>query len=599
MSSQLVRFNVVVYVVMGLMAQSVETGWAAKSHRQATGAPMMVAQAGPAQPDKAGAVETKPDPPAGVQGDAVGFAIKEFIVEGSTLLPQDKINEIVGKYKGSGKLMADLDRARAELEKAYQALGFPTVLVTIPEQTIDKGTVRMQVTEGRLIEIRVSGNQYYPRYQILEKLPSLRPGNLIEEKVLVKELDAVNVNPDLKVTPVLKAGSEPGTVDLELKVKDRLPLHAKLTGDNKGPFTTPANRVTAEVAYSNVWGADHILSLQTTQTPEEWGAVQAYGFSYVAPIAGPQNVVAVYASKVVSKSVLAGSTLAVSPGNISVAGNATIAGFRYIVPILEGGTTSHSITMGADYKRLEKTEATFPGELGTAVVLSPIQYTPVSLSYAAVRPDSTGIFDFSATAKGYWPVIPGGKKEDFAGDPNDPFEKPGNRAGSTGKFFVLQSSMNRNQPLPYGFHLALHADGQWASEPLVPAEQYFAGGADSVRGYIANESIGDHAVRGRAELFTPNLPDIPLDFFWQRRKSSEVKINWKLLAFYDVANLWIAKAPVGQKDQFRLEGVGGGLRAQLVPYNLTLTLAQGWALRDATATKRGDTFAHFMLTLAY
>ena len=138
MSSQLVRFNVVVYVVMGLMAQSVETGWAAKSHRQATGAPMMVAQAGPAQPDKAGAVETKPDPPAGVQGDAVGFAIKEFIVEGSTLLPQDKINEIVGKYKGSGKLMADLDRARAELEKAYQALGFPTVLVTIPEQTIDK-----------------------------------------------------------------------------------------------------------------------------------------------------------------------------------------------------------------------------------------------------------------------------------------------------------------------------------------------------------------------------------------------------------------------------------------------------------------------------
>ena len=599
MSSKFVRLNVVVCVVMGLIAQGMETGWAAKSHRQVTGGTTMVAQAGAAQPDKGETIERKVDPPAGVQKDAVGFTIKEFVVEGSTLLPQDKINEIVGKYKGSGKQMADLEQARAELEKSYQALGFPTVLVTIPEQTIDGGTVRMQVIEGRLLEIKVSGNEYYPRYQILEKLPSLRTGNLIEEKVLLKEIDAVNVNPDLKVTPVLKAGSEPGMVDLELKVKDRLPMHAKLTADNKGPRTTPANRITAEVSYSNLWQADHTLSLQTTQTPTEWGAVQAYGFSYVAPISGPQHIVAIYASKVLSNSVLAGNTLAVSPGNINVAGNATIAGFRYIFPILQGGMTAHSITFGADYKRLEKTEATFPGALGTATVLSLIQYTPVSLAYSVVRPDPFGVFDFSVTAKGYWPVIPGGKKEDFAGDPNDPFEKPGNRHGSTGKFYVLQSALNRNQPLPYGFHLALHADGQWASEPLVPAEQYFAGGADSVRGYFANESIGDHAVRGRAELYTPNLPDIPLDYYWQRRKSSDIKIRWKLLGFYDAAHLWVAKAPAGQTDQFRLQGVGGGIRAELVPYNLSFRLDQGLALDDATATRRGDTFVHFAVSLAY
>jgi hemolysin activation/secretion protein len=599
MSSQLVRLNVVFCVVVGLMAQGLGTGWAAKSHRQVSGGAVMVAQAGSTQPDKAGAIKTNPISPAGGQEAAAGFAVKEFIVEGSMLLPPDKIKEIVGKYTGPGKQMTDLEQARAELEKAYQAMGFPTVLVTIPEQTIDGGTVHMQVIEGRLLEIKVTGNEYYPRYQILEKLPSLRAGHLIEEKVLLKEIDAVNANPDLKVTPVLKASSEPGMVEMELKVKDRFPMHARLTGDNKGPLTTPANRLTAEVSYSNLWQADHILSLQTTQTPTDWGAVQAYGFSYVAPISGPKHVVAVYASKVISNSVLAGSTLAVSPGNINVAGNATIAGFRYISPILEGGTTTHSITFGADYKRLEKTEATFPGALGTAIILSPIQYTPVSLSYSAVRPDSFGMFDFSATAKGYWPVIPGGKEEDFRGDPNDPFEKPGQRAGSTGKFYVLQSSMNRNQPLPYGFHLALHADGQWASEPLVPAEQYFVGGADSVRGYTQNESLGDHAVRGRAELFTPYLPDIPLDYYWQRRRSSDVKIRWKLLAFYDVANLWVAKAPAGQKDQFRLEGVGGGIRAQLIPYNLSFSLDQGLALRDATATREGDTFVHFLVSIAY
>jgi hemolysin activation/secretion protein len=560
---------------------------------------MMVAQAASAQPDKTGMKESTLEPGTGPQEEVSGFAIITFVVEGSLLLPQEKIDEVLGKYKGRGRQMADLEQARADLEKAYQALGYPTIIVSIPEQTIEEGTVRLQVIEGRLFDIRVSGNEHYPRWQILDKLPSLRVGKLLQEKELVKELDAVNANPDLKVTPVLKAGTEPGTVDLELKVKDRLPLHAKITGDNKGPFTTPASRLTVEASYSNLWQADHILSLQTIQTPTDWGAVQGYSATYVAPLAGPQNALAVYASKVISKSILGGSTLAISPGNVTVAGNATIAGVRYFFPILKGGTATHTITLGADYKRLEATEATFPGALGTAVVLSPIQYTPLSLGYSAVHPDPLGITLISATAKGYWPVIPGGKREDFSGDPNDPFNKPGNRAGSTGKFAVLQGSLDRAQPLPAGFNLALHVDGQWASEPLVPAEQYFAGGADTVRGYVQSEAIADHALRGRAELTTPNLIDVPVDTIWQRRKSSEVKIEWKLAAFYDVANLWIAKAPVGQRDQFRLEGIGGGIRAQLVPYNLALRVDQGWALRDATATKRGDTFVHFMVTFAY
>jgi hemolysin activation/secretion protein len=123
------------------------------------------------------------------------------------------------------------------------------------------------------------GNTYYSRYNSLAKLPSLRPGTLIHEPTLIKELDAVNVNPDCKIAPVLKPGKETGTVDIELKVDERLPLHARVISDNKGPFTTPANRLTAEIQYTNLWDEDHILSLQTTQTPEEWGAVQAYGFS--------------------------------------------------------------------------------------------------------------------------------------------------------------------------------------------------------------------------------------------------------------------------------------------------------------------------------
>lgn len=540
-------------------------------------------------------------PSSAGQAEEAAFTIREFVVAGSALLSRDQIDEVLQKFKGPGKTIKDIEQARVELEKAYQRLGYPTILVVVPEQTVDQGTVRLDVIEGHLLGVTVTGNRYFSRYNILGKLPSLQIGTLLNEPEFVKQLDAVNANPDLKAVPVLKPGSEPGTVDVELKVNDRLPLHAKMTGDNKGPFTTPMHRITWEAQYANLWDADHILTLQTTQTPTDWGAVQAYGFSYVAPVIWPDHLVAVYASKVLSNSVLAGTSLPVSGGgDIAVAGNATIGGFRYLFPIFKGGKATHQVSIGADFKRLEKTEATFPANLGTAVVLSPIQYTPLSIGYTGTYPDPFGVTTVNATLTGYVAgMIPGGGKKDFRGDPNNPDEFPGNRAGSTGTFGVVKTGLSRTQPLPYDFLLSARADGQWANEPLIPAEQYFAGGMDTVRGYIQNETLGDNALLWRTELYTPELPSIPLDLFWQRRRSSALKATIKFVGFYDYARLWTRRAPPGQADILRLEGAGGGIRMKVEPINLTLSFDQAVALQSTSATKRGDTFAHFMVSIGF
>ena len=135
------------------------------------------------------------------------------------------------------------------------------------------------------------------------------------------------------------------------------------------------------------------------------------------------------------------------------------------------------------------------------------------------------------------------------------------------------------QPLPGDFTLALHADGQWGSQPLIPAEGYFAGGFDTVRGYRQYEAIGDNAVRGRAELTTPELFAIPIDRIWQRRRSADYTIRVKVAAFYDAAQLWVQDAQPGQTSQFRLEGVGGGIRVKFPKDVGQLIIDQGFALQ--------------------
>lgn len=151
-------------------------------------------------PQPAQGQEPKPQP------ESSGFAVDQYIVEGNSLLPVEKIDAILAKYRRKGLILKDIELAKNELEKAYREAGYPTVLVTIPEQTIEGGTVRLLVVEGRIGSISVTGNEYFRKYQILEKLPSLKHGTVLYEPTFMKELNLLNVHPDRKVVPVLKPG---------------------------------------------------------------------------------------------------------------------------------------------------------------------------------------------------------------------------------------------------------------------------------------------------------------------------------------------------------------------------------------------------------
>jgi len=513
------------------------------------------------------------------------FRISEYQVEGNTVLPSEKIKEVVSGYLGPKQHLKDVDQARLALEKAYRDAGYPTVLVVVPEQTIENGVVRLTVVESKLGEVKITGNRNFSEKEILQRLPSLKEDILIYEPTLLEELKEANTNPDLSITPVLALGQKPGTVDLELAVRDRLPLHASLEWNNQGTPNTPSQRLNASIQFTNVFNRDQILTFQTTQTPHG-GDVQVYGLSYVIPLKRSGRTIAVYGAISRSKSVLDGSSLVVSPGSVNVAGNGDVVGGRYVFPIGTSEKMTQQVSLGVDYIRLDESDAVFPGQIGTAAVTSPVNYSPLSVIYTALRLDGGGTTKFSASLKGYIAgMVPGGDKDDFGGDPSDPSNKPGNREGSTGTFAVLRGGVERIQDLPKGFALSLKADGQLASEPLIPAEEYFAGGVETVRGYLESEELGDDAVHGTVELFTPMLPALLPDPF---------KENLRFTAFYDIAYLWVKDAPAGQVDHHQLSGTGFGVRLKLTDYFQART-DLAWALNDATITRSGDLFVHFSL----
>jgi hemolysin activation/secretion protein len=143
--------------------------------------------------------------------EANRFDILEYVIEGNTTLPAARIEETVYPFMGEHKTIADVEQAREALEKAYHTSGYLTVFVNIPEQKVQNGEVRLQVTEGKIERLKVSGSRYYSLGAIKAGAVELEEGKVPNFNVVQQELGDLNRNAGRRVTPVLRAGRIPGT----------------------------------------------------------------------------------------------------------------------------------------------------------------------------------------------------------------------------------------------------------------------------------------------------------------------------------------------------------------------------------------------------
>jgi len=232
------------------------------------------------------------------------FTVANYQVEGNSILPPATLATIFTNIDGAYGTNVSLDGIRTvatELKKAYRARGFVTVDVTLPPQKLTNATVKIQVTEGRLNAILVKGNHFYSTENIMRALPSLHTNMILNGEVFEAELNRANANQDRQIYPAVDPGPEPGTSDLTLTVKDRLPLHGKVDLDNQNSPGTPELRVNASAVYDNLWQLEHSLGVQYGFSPEEYKTgsrwdffdqpqVANYSAFYRMPLGNPDSI---------------------------------------------------------------------------------------------------------------------------------------------------------------------------------------------------------------------------------------------------------------------------------------------------------------------
>jgi hemolysin activation/secretion protein len=497
---------------------------------------------------------------------AQGFEIKVFEVTGNTIYPEEKLRAAVLLYTGADRTVGDVEKARDALEKLYHDAGYPTVLVNIPEQTLKDGVVKLQIIESRIGRVKITGNRYFTMEKVMQDLPSFEPGKILYLPDVQTEIGRLNRSQDIKVDPVISSGKVPGTVDVELKVEDHLPLHGFLELNNRASHNTSALRLSGTVHYDNLWQSEHSLTAQYQTAPLKPQEVEVAGATYVLPAPWEKDDQwAIYG-------IWSGSKTTIAEG-FSVMGKGEIVGTRYAMALTPYKLYTHTLTLGADYKHFD-TAIGFTNASGETTH-TPITYLPLSASYSSSLPDERGGMNQFSLALNISLRGVVSKEEEF----------DQKRFKGTADYQYMTASFQRNQKLPKEMNLILKLDGQKTNQPLIDNEQFSAGGMESVRGYWESEAAGDEAVHAILELAFPS-------------PTTNSRYAMTPYLFYDIADLKVVDAQPGQQTFFTLEGAGLGVRGQLGK-DLEYELDAADALRPTDRIRRNAVLGYFKIKTVF
>lgn len=458
------------------------------------------------------------------------FDVEAYDVDGAKLLPTVAVEAAVYPFLGPGRTAQDIDLARAALEKAYRDHGYQSVVVELPAQSVADNVVRLHVIEAPVGRLRVTGSRYFSPEAIRREASAFREGQVPDIAQAQKQITELNRLPDRRVTPLLRAGVVPGTVDIDLKVSDTLPLHASVELSNDhNQFTTPL-RTSATIHYDNLWQLGHSATFTYSVAPQNRADSEVFAGSYLAPIVNSSFSLLAFGYR-------SNSNVA-TIGGVSVLGKGYAVGFRAIDQWPRIGDFSQSVSFGFDFKHFDENISLTASSSADAV-----EYWPLDLTYNIQKEGAKAATKVSL-----------GVTAGIRGLGSNTFTFENKRAFARPNFIHVNLDATQTETLWLGWRASQHLLGQLSDGPLVSSEEFAAGGLNSVRGYLQSEAIGDEGVTGNLELISPTLAP----------RWAGALDDLRLYVFSDGGAVWILQPLAGQTKFLSLASAGVGLRMELL-----------------------------------
>lgn len=545
------------------------------------------------------------------QAQDATFDIVRFQVEGNSLLPADRTQELVAPFVGSRKNYGDVQKALEALEGEFRRLGYGTVQVYVPEQELTSGVVRLQVSEGVIGKVVITGNKQFNDANVRAGLPNLKEGTAPNMRALSENVQLSNENPAKQVEVTLGVSEEEGKVDARIEVKEEDPQRVYLTLDNTGTKGTGKHRAGISYQNANLGNSDQVLTLAYMTAVDPPGGMKILGNRVFPWQDGTGVKVDIFSigyrlplySIGDSIDIIYGNSSSDSPANspnlgsaLAINGKGEVFGLRYNHIFPRAGEYTSRLVFGYDYKYVNSrcTIAGIPTPFGAAGC-TPYTLRPVSATYSGQWQKPGEAIDFSiGLAHNLFPM---GSRFDYAGAPaatapggNDRYSAASGYQ-TKDEFSVLRFGGSYATAIAGDWMLRVAASGQHANNALPAGERLGLAGSNAVRGFLERAVATDRGYFANLELYSSDIA-----------ARLGVQGNLKWLAFFDWGQGYNLNPSFNQA--VNIASLGVGLRYNLkkdvsARIDVARVMDGVWPNGAPNVALEGDIRGHFSLAVGF
>lgn len=484
----------------------------------------------------------RPSPSLRIEGPALSEAepggptvtVGRVAWRGNTVISSDTLDEVASEYIGQDLDLAALRTLANTISRYYRDQGYLFARAFVPPQTVDDGTVEIEVVEGRYGRIIVDGHPDLVR-GARGYLSRLQPGDVIHGDRLERHTLLLSDQPGVRSSPVMQPGQEAGEGDLRVRIDRGRRYDGDITLDSYGNRYTGRHRARINAALNSPFTFGDRLSASLMYTEEEmvYGSVR-----YALPVGRDGVRVSVGHTRTDYE-------LGREFAPIGATGIAEITELGISYPLIRSQRTNLTPEATLSYKNLrDEVELAGIRETKTSWVL------PLMMSFDH-RDDWLGSAGLTYGRVG----VTLGKLS-----LGDVLKAQDEAAGTDGSFEKANLEVIRIQSLPENFSLYLRASGQYAGDNLDSSESFSLGGAHGVRGYPSGEGSGDRGWLSQVEL--------------RHELNQWAPFQMTPYVFYDTGRVTINAEDYNADSNSRtISGAGAGSRFRYQQFDANLTLA--------------------------
>lgn len=452
--------------------------------------------------------------------------INRFRITGATVFSETELHALAAAYENRWITSEELHSVRQSLTRYYIDRSYINSGAVIPDQEVANGEVEIRIIEGKLSEIALSGDYWFSRSYLTDRLATGDSEPLNIEK-LRQRIQLLQQNPLIgQIQAQLGPGKALGEAALNVKIVEKMPFQVSATFNNhRSPSVAPL--------LVKTWISDLNLTGHGDSLAAGYGNAEGldeYEASYTVPFTAADSLLRLYFSRT-------DSTVMEEPFDaVDIQGETENYGISVSHPFFR--TPEHQFTGSLTFERRHSKTYLLglpfsfsPGVRNGASDITALRFTQEWLDRGqnhvlALRSTmSVGLGALNATMNG-------GNLPD-------------------GRFFAWLAQAQWARRLFGDAQVIVRSDLQLTPDSLLPLEKFAVGGHASVRGYRENQLVRDNGWVSSVEFRIP-LFRAPIPYLSKTVQDGMIQ----LAPFFDLGWSWETNARTPPPETLSSLGLG-------------------------------------------